>query len=136
MAQSEQVRTVVATPKDGQVGNDLRGLGDWHVRTLRLYEGHQQNKKQVLRSAASRGHQPSPALRRQEQERRHQDQDQAQEITADAASRSYRWASHSNRSLDLETSPGLSCLPRRRVPLAVSELDKITRDLYFQGKPA
>ncbi|ROW05578.1 hypothetical protein VSDG_00425 [Cytospora chrysosperma] len=30
MAQSEQVRTVGATPKDGQVGDDLRGLGDWH----------------------------------------------------------------------------------------------------------
>lgn len=145
MAQCDQVRAIGSNFKNGQTGNDLRGVGDWHVRILSLYDGgQQQNKKQVSRSAASRENQVSPVPCRQE--RTHQSQvdkrssgppyraSQMQNHAADAVSRSHHWSNHSNRSVDLETSQEMSFLQRYRAPSAVSEFNKITRDLYFQGK--
>ncbi|KUI68755.1 hypothetical protein VM1G_04273 [Cytospora mali] len=144
MAQIEQARAFEDTPKCGQAGNDLVGLGDWHFETLRLYDGYQQKKKQVSRSIASRHNQLSPSPSRQdhtqqkEMAARFPDPlyvSQRHDFAVDAVPRSHARSTQSNRSGVVGTSPDLSCLLRRRTPPAMSKLTKITRDLYFQGKP-
>lgn len=144
MAQSDQVQTIGSSPNNAKTGNELRGLGDWHVRTLSLFDGHQQNKKQVSISAASREHQVSPFHRRQERTEQSQVDErssgplqrafQTQNHAAEAVSRSHHWSNHSNHRVDSEPSPELSFLQIYRAPSTVSEFNKITRDLYFQGK--
>lgn len=144
MAHCQQFGANGNSPQNCQTGTDLRGLGDWHVRTLSLYDGHQQNKKQVSRSAASRECQLLPGTCRQE--RKHQSQVEMRSSgsfhraskmhihATDAVSRSHQWSGRSNGISNLETSQKLSCLQRRRAPTDVSELNEITRELYFQGK--
>ncbi|KUI60336.1 hypothetical protein VP1G_07542 [Cytospora mali] len=144
MAQIEQARAYENTPKYGQAGNDLIGLGGWHFEKLRLYDGHQQKKRQVSKSIASRQRQLSPSPSRQDHAQQKEISArfpgqlhafQEQDFAVDAVPRSHARSTQSNRSEVVGTSPDLSCLLRRRTPPAMSKLTKITRDLYFQGKP-
>lgn len=125
----------------------LKGVGDWHLRTLRLYDSHQHNKRLVSRSAASREHRVSPNPHLQEQT--HQDQlddqsfcprqsyqtpDSAVNVAVGASSQSHIWSNHSNRGRDVEIKPALFSFQRNQVLSALSQETSITEDLYFQGK--
>lgn len=145
MAQSEEFRACGNTLRNGQTGNDLRGLGDWHVRTLSLYDGHQQNKRQVSMSAANRYNQNSLISSRQEWTPQSQVDKRGPGLlfpayrtrdhhTADTSSRSHQCSTHPNRIVGTKSSPELPSMQRSRAPSAVPDLNRFTRDLYVQGK--